>query len=217
MTNGLASAYTQWGIKHKTYKGQLRPFKEWMKGRSFSQFAVIKPWIDEFGDKFLLRNFDALDDVVSDFLSLFDIPLNNIQVVRDNESPNSAELAAWAVFNAMSYGEVVSGQFMQIAGPSNILRRRLTVPRLSELMPNTEQLTDIVRQHQNDIQSLNAILRLQAQSEISIDSIQAKDKDPSDWELNVTLMRMIFSLQQQVFDLQTRLRNMESLKAKGVE
>ncbi|UVO50892.1 hypothetical protein M0208_10320 [Sphingomonas sp. SUN019] len=68
----LASAYAQWGIKHKTYPGPMRSFAEFLPladkwGADYRR--VIDSWRAVAGATVEIRSYDMVDDVVADFLT----------------------------------------------------------------------------------------------------------------------------------------------------
>ena len=62
------SAYAQWELKHKVHPGPIRPWPDGAE-RYILRFAEHMEAFDRaFGKRFLLRNYEAIDDIVEDFL-----------------------------------------------------------------------------------------------------------------------------------------------------
>src|SRR3546814_15994242 len=78
------SAYMQWGLKHKTYTGRLKSFREWAIGGA-PKFAEKLQAFNHLGvSKIILRNLDAVDDSVTDFKNI----LHNSQLEAPTKTFN---------------------------------------------------------------------------------------------------------------------------------
>ncbi|NYR10874.1 hypothetical protein HCZ91_13735 [Psychrobacter sp. BI730] len=68
------SAYSQWGIKHKTYRGVVKGYIDFCKTRFvYSSYSCLLQWEEVFGNDFFIRNFDAVEDALTDFLETLQI------------------------------------------------------------------------------------------------------------------------------------------------
>lgn len=214
------SAYIQWGIKHKTYEGPVRSFGDWLEvfgERDFRFFPLITPWAQEFGDDFQLFNFDAAGDVVAHFLAA-----NGIEGVASevaNASPLPEVLAAQAVFNSMSSGEVLPEAFDKLA---RRVGAPLRIPPLDQLMPSTDELRAIVEARQDDVAELNALLRARGEPQLDVRSALSDLGHPSDWQLDGFILQFVLGLatdvrrlERELADLRGQLRSVEQNQREG--
>ena len=100
------SAYVQWGIKHKTYSGKLKTFHEWSKSNLPSFYRQMKDIVELMPNTLYVRNMNATNDVVIDFLHYANINIEGIQIYRDNDSPKNEELFLRALYNGKYKGSM---------------------------------------------------------------------------------------------------------------
>jgi hypothetical protein len=93
----VPSAYTQWGVNHKTYPGPIKPFRERMH-QLMQQYESLRPWHTNFGEKLIVRAHDATDDVVFDFAAATGLPLISPSS-RQLQRAGEAEIIFRAIFN----------------------------------------------------------------------------------------------------------------------
>lgn len=96
------SAYKQWGIKHKTYKGKPLNFVEWLKlyEKQADYNDVLSSWEKIISiDSIHVRVFDKCSDVVSDFCSLARLPIETSNDNRFYDSVSAEELALHKLYN----------------------------------------------------------------------------------------------------------------------
>ena len=93
----LLSAYAQWGIKHKTVEGPIRPFHNMAPGL-LNHYEAIRAWHGRFGHILMVRAFEKTVNVVDDFGAAFGIELRNAEV-RRLERDEWAELLLRREFN----------------------------------------------------------------------------------------------------------------------
>lgn len=202
------SGYTQFGIKFKTYSGPLRSFDEWIKQQDIGFAKDLRIWTAAFPDALEIYNFDALPDVTQHFLTL--VGATDIETVRANDSPSSAVLAAWAVFNGRQDGQVLPNAFTRLAAPLSILASRSKpVPPLEELLPTIDQLKAVQSQYAEDMEVVNAMLSSQEQPPLVFDTPRKKVNGASGWEIDHMLLQMTFSLQRQVLELQDEIAKLK--------
>lgn len=208
----VQSAYTQWGLKNKTYPGPIRPYGVWKQGRSFAQMPAVQPWIDAFGPDCLLFNFDAVGDVVTHFNAR--LGLTGLVPENDNISPDAAELAAWSVYNNRFEEVIAAGRFPQLLQPTlaqDALKARL--PPLDALMPTPEDLARVVEENAADIAALNAAFAARGEAALRFDSPARQSQHPAPWEMDQFMLKMIFALQEQIMGLRARLAKAEATLA----
>jgi hypothetical protein len=152
------SAYVQWGIKHKTYKGPLLPFRSWAKDRLPNFFEHTKKFNDALGEKLWLRNFDENPDVVQDFISLCNLPIDTSHNGRrSNEAPAEVELLMRALFNNQILETALPQEFDQAFG-ANV--KDLVSPRsyLANLLPVEKDISWIADMTARDRTAVNEIM-----------------------------------------------------------
>ncbi len=198
------SAYVQFGIKFKTYSGPLRNFTQWAANQNIAYAGDLDVWRTAFPGQLELFNFDAIGDVATHFMEL--VGLRDITVVRANDSPSNALLAAWSVFNGRREEQTLPNAFTRLAAPLKVLQQKgAPVPPLAELLPDRADLEAIQNTCRADLEAVNAMLEAQGQPPMEYGALDEKPRDVSTWEIDRMLLQMVFSLQRQVLELQERL------------
>lgn len=197
------SAYTQWGLRHKTYLGAILPFKEWARRRG-EQFAryhdLIQPWKDSFHDRLRVMNFDATGDVTEHFLRVNGI--SGIPVLSDNVSPPDADLISAVVYNSAKSESVPTARFERIAKlVARFDETGAEVPPLDQLMPDRETLDALVAERTEDIEKINALLLASDEPAFSFDNAPRTIKHPSAWEMDRMLLKFVFGLSEELIRL----------------
>lgn len=195
----IQSAYAQWGLKHKSYTGQVRAFENWLPvfgSRDFRFAPAISLW-DTFGDNLRLFNFDAVDDVVQHFLSVNKI--TEIESKTENVSPDPVTMCAQAVFNSMKQDEVLPSAYATI---ERLLRRHEQIisytPPLNELFPSADALASLVRERADDIAKVNVLLAKSGEPLLSFESPPKLATHPSSWEVDRHLYKLVFALNEEI-------------------
>lgn len=199
----IVSSYIQWGIKYKTYPGPIRRFDDWLTGRNFYYKSILAPWLDAFGEKVTVLNYDEAGDVVQHFFGRLGIL--GVEAARENVSPASGRLAAWAVFNNRFSTPAPENYFQTVL--RRMARSKQTssdVPEPTELFPKPEQLAAVQAQYANDQEFVNEILQKSSEPALTSDGEIAVPGSPSSWEMDQFLLDMVFHLQQRVSDLEQR-------------
>ena len=133
------SAYVQWGLKHKTYRGPLIPFKDYIKKRPVAFAGTLRPWLEAFPDTFLLRNFDEAGNVVDDFRTTLGITAE-LPDVRTNESPSPEELFFRSLYNNTVRDEAPPVNFDRLFQTNQITVHGSPVCWLQSLLPTDSDL-----------------------------------------------------------------------------
>ena len=108
----LPSAYSQWGIRHKTNEGPIMPFAEKSRGL-IHQYDAIRGWVDNFGDILTVRHHDKGLDVVADFLEQCGLVRPSAHA-RHLERSEPAELLLRAMFNNRIFDQVLPEHFNKV-------------------------------------------------------------------------------------------------------
>lgn len=125
----LASAYAQWGIKHKTYPGPMRSFDEFLPlaekwGADYRR--VIDSW-RSVAASVELRSYDAVDDVVADFLSVTGIDPDHRPDRSRNQhygTPDAAILTLFKLYQGQQDGTALPGDLAQLLESLGLANRR---------------------------------------------------------------------------------------------
>lgn len=85
------SAYLQWGIKHKTYKGRIKPFDEFVIDRKNYFQSNVEKIKGSWRVGLHIRRYEEGMDVLSDFLSLDNLLVDDvkIKVKRENQKEST--------------------------------------------------------------------------------------------------------------------------------
>lgn len=152
------SAYLQWGLRHKTYEGPLRDFREWSAKRKFGLYPKLERWHTAFGEDLLVRNFDTLDDAAADFLELLGLDRERFKTMRSNEATSAEELALRALFNQQQPGRAAPARFNQLLSSQQIDFRLPLGQWLQELLPAQAELARIADGCADDRRKVDALL-----------------------------------------------------------
>lgn len=200
------SAYLQWGIKHKTYKGPIKPFSAYVKERPIRFSEALSVWKEAFPETFILRNFDATQEVVQDFVKAARFPAP-IPSIRVNETPGTEELLLRAIFNNTIKGEVLPIEFDRHFKLANLEAASDPVDWIKSLLPDDEDLAEIRAKAVHDRHVLNEWLVRAGQPPIEEGAIHSKPLRLD----NDKLLRMLFAITARqsvkIRQLQRRLRD----------
>lgn len=129
----MASAYKQWGVKHKTTSGPVLGFKSWAESNEglLSYGRKLKIWDNSFGELFSIINYDACSDVVSALIelmpeSLGDFVRSQYEGRHYHSTPNDSLLALYALFNNIDPDPVLPDEMQFLLG---------RYPKLKEFHP----------------------------------------------------------------------------------
>ena len=201
------SAYVQWGLKHKTYGGPLQPFDKWLKGGlRLPQFSKrLQPWLDAFGSAVVVRNMDAVGDVVTDFMNLSGIRPGGIDAVRANDSPPGEELVLRALFNDRFKGKSRALEFDRLLDGKS-LRYDLSVDAwLQELMPSDEALRGVAADSEQDRAGLDVLLLANGQPPIDVSPLAAKVFEVDDSKMLAVVCQIMMTQAIKIQKLEAKM------------
>ena len=189
------SAYTQWGLKHKSYTGPILDFPDWLMvfgERQFQFSPSLSIWDEAFGDRLSVFNFDSAGDVVQHFLQANGI--FNIPSLNENVSADPIFVAAQTVFNSRKAAPVLPLAFETILktterGDEN----RVFLPTLDKLMPTTEILERLVKDRAEDISQINTLLIRSGEPPLSFETPPKKVQHPTPWEMDQFILKLLFA------------------------
>lgn len=206
------SAYSQWGIKHKSYEGPLRDFKSWLPvfgDKDFRFTPDLLIWDRVFGEGFKVFNFDAAGDVVQHFLHINGV--FGVSSFQENITPDPSIVAAQAVFNSRKRQHVFPTAF------DGMLRRiersdenRSILPTLDKLNPSAETLQNLVADRQDDILQINHFLERTGEPLLSFASPPKQSLHPTPWEMDQVILKLLYVLVEEVEQLRAMIRKLQA-------
>lgn len=185
----IRSAYIQWGIKHKGYRGKLRNFQNWYTPGRVHFHESLKPWIDNFQSKVFVKNMGAQANLVKSFLEFCKIKDDDIDILKSNESPSNEELILRALYNNNFNNPISPNLFdRQI-----LLDSSSQTPKqfLDSLMPTEEDMDRVSRESDEDRKLLNSLLESQGEKKFSEENIKQKVLEVEDGKLLMFLSRIV--------------------------
>ena len=203
------SAYVQWGIKHKTYRGELKPFREWINKGRLNYSASTNAWAENFID-FQLINFDKAGNIVKALFDAAGLDYSHIHERRDNESPNITALTLWAMFNDLSHEPVLPHALEGLLKRSGVLDKSPRSLDIKDLLPNQQDLEHVRKISKDDRDNINQILKKCGQPSIEVDNSKPKNSHIDHWQIHSALLMMIVDLNKQVNVLKRQIKNLNS-------
>jgi len=197
----IYSSYIQWGIKHKTYTGAVKPFKEWSAQYNTSFYKPIHRLMRKTDLKVIVKNMSAKKDVVSDFLEYAGIDPSTLRLERENISPSNEEIFFRSVYNSMFDSKVFIKAYNENVG--NRIQQEVTVAEyFSSLVPDKKTVEELCKNTDKDRKQLNRLLV--ENGEVPIDECGKSRKNTLDES------KVIMMLTQVVFDLSKRIEVLEN-------
>lgn len=203
----VTSAYTQWGLRDKTYTGPLLSFEGWFarSDKSNTEFArYIEPWDQAFPGRFRLMNFDAAGDAVQHFMEVNGI--EGMPTVNDNASPSVELLALQAVFNSRKRGPIPPQAFEAVLKFSDRSdENRSVIPTLDQLMPSAVLLKALVEERAEDIARIDALLAKSGEPPLSFEDDPKQVRHPSPWEIDQRILKLVYALIEETGQLRSQI------------
>ncbi|WP_462169275.1 hypothetical protein [Pseudoalteromonas lipolytica] len=181
----LKSAYLQWGIKHKSYSGTVKSFKDWSEMKKPIFAADMQAWLDFAGEKCHFFNFDMCKDanqVIFNLLGLEECTSG----VRVNETPNPVEVAMYALYNSLFSESVLPHEIGRLLEKHNVNNLEIANVNLKGLFPAPDELNNVLLNSKNDLNSVNSLLEKTGVDKFSIDNANTLPDTP-----NITSEQMI--------------------------
>ncbi len=213
-TSYVASAYKQWGIKHKTYRGSLLGFRDWLTTRQdFLSFGKrLTLWDSAFTDRFRLVNYDTTGDVVthfSQFLPTAAGALHEAVNLKVNASPPDKLLALYALYNSQFEDPVSPQAFQTLRKRVPLLQqfRARPFPALQQLFPTADDLREAQDLLAEDAALVNTMLRRHGQSPLpDASKLPARpDVDQLSASLLLQLMAVVVQQDSRISELEQQL------------
>lgn len=210
----VQSAYLQWGVKHKTYRGPVKPFRDWYgSGGKANFYSGLQPWLDGPWSDLAVRNFDACPDVVTDFLSYLGVETATLEITRENETPNAVALALWAMHNSQSDEPVLPVELQALLRRAGLLDAAPRGCNWSALLPSHDDIERVSVDAQTDRQQLDEVLAQHGQPPIDTSPLKKKNLTVSQDEINAAFLIMIRQQAQQIETLRKKIVALEARDA----
>ncbi|MFZ2727424.1 MAG: hypothetical protein WAX77_14310 [Methylococcaceae bacterium] len=189
----LRSAYIQWGIKHKTYEGQLQSFNQWINGRIPHFSSKLKPWLEQKNQwtDLSVHNFDTCGDIVKDFFEYYGLYHPEMTIIRSNNSPNAVCLNAWAMYNAQFEEMVLPHNMEMLLAESGLINKNLQEINLEELLPSQEDMENILLLTREDRDAINKIFEQFSQPKMDISTQTIKQQQVTQDHMNTLFLFML--------------------------
>ena len=221
----LCSAYKQWGIKHKTYRGALLGFADWLTTRKdfLSYGKRLAIWDSAFADRFRLVNYNSTEDVVAHICRFLPADVAGLQRSANltvNASPPDPLLALYAVYNNQSEEPVTPQAFTALCRRQTLLRgfRGRPAPRLRSLFPTAADLRRAEELLADDAALVNTMLRRHGQPPMADQLPPEPHPDPEQLSavLLAQLMAVVVQQDARIQELQEQLSHSPTRAAQPV-
>lgn len=184
------SAYEQWGIKHKTYRGEIKSYREYFEAYPIRFMSSIDPWIKAFDTNVQLRNFDSRGDVVSDFFTELGID-EEFHASRVNEKLSPEELLARAVFNNLSPPPTSPVEFLRCFRAQKLHTQLGSDSWMNRLLPTPDDIEWIRNETSADLSQLNQILTSSGEPPLEYREVRLSEYRSNQDALNMLLLQLL--------------------------
>lgn len=202
------SAYLQWGVKHKTYTGAVKSFKEWHKTHAVNFSSGLRPWLNHEWINLSLRNFDTCGDIVLDFLNCCDIDASNINPFRENETPNPVALALWSIYNSQFEGPILPSELNATLQRGGLLAQTPIGCDFTSLLPTSEDIENVLTVAAEDREFINGLFRQHGQPSMKTSPTKSKDMSVSQEQINAALLLLVKQQSDKISWLTRQVKNL---------
>jgi len=161
------SAYLQWGVRHKTMKGRVLSFSQWLTRRPPLFAPALKKWSNCPGvDRLILINYSAVPDVVPDFLKRLGLELDYNKDAAPRVNAAASVLEAVLLANYHDHREDVihpvetAGLLERLRNRGHVLRRERNLQWSRCTENDIQPLVDLCK---DDLTETNELLRAHGQ------------------------------------------------------
>jgi hypothetical protein len=210
------SAYKQWGIRHKHYRGQVLGIAEWARKHKHILHYGLKlfHWHRVFGQELHLFNYNSCPNVVIPFLSLLpQDPRNALLACLDNEYPNRSPadslLLVQALFNNQSSDPVSPGVFEALLHRFPGLRMpHPPLQGLGHFLPGHQDYVELLAELGGDIELVSTMLMQRGHAALSVESLApACQMRGANDEISVLLSQLL----TMILDQDSRIQRIEQV------
>lgn len=206
------SAFIQWGIRHKTYVGPQKSFGEWDNPERNAFYPKLQTWLDAFGERVLVRNYDAVEDVVSDFYAVVGLGARK-SPERTYQAPQASELVLRALFNQLIPGQSSPERFEELFGSTDAMAMAPLGEWLGGLLPSEEELGRVIEATTADRGQVNAVLLGQGQPPLSTTTRPQRPVEIDPEAMLVMMLQALVRQSGELHRLQARLERLEHERA----
>lgn len=203
------SAYLQWGIKHKTYEGPVKSFKEWHQTHAVNFSSGLKPWLNNSWINLSIRNFDTCNDVVADFLSCCDLDTSNIDVLRENTTPNPVALALWSIYNSQFEPPILPSELQGLLQRGGILDKTPLGCDFMSLLPTAEDIDRVVAIAAEDREFINQQFRANGQPDMEACASRSETMTVTQDQINAALLLLIKQQNDRISKLTRQIKELK--------
>jgi hypothetical protein len=204
------SAYLQWGVKHKTYEGAIKPFAAWYRENQQHFFSGLEPWIAADWDDISVRNYDTCGDVAVDFVKYCGLNPADFQIEHENQTPNAVALALWALYNAQFDGTVLPVELHWMFQRSGVLTRTPVECNWDTLYPSKQELEAVATGTTEDRKLLDAVLAEHGQPSMATSPLPYKSMSVSQSQINAAFLLILKSQSDQIALLERELAQLKA-------
>lgn len=209
----IKSAYIQWGIKHKTYRGKIKSFKDWFTPDKVSFYTLLEPYLESFPNKVHIKNMGAQKNLVKSFLEVCNIKDEGVEIVKSNESPSNEELLLRALFNNSFQNTMLPKHFDQHI-LNSIRKNKASLSKtpteyLKLLMPTDEDIKLINETVKNDRSLINGLFESQGEESFSEDTVKQKTLKIQDDKLLMLLTQIVLNQSLEIDKLKQEVREIK--------
>lgn len=196
----IVSAYKQWGVKHKTYQGAVKPFDEWVQEQKtfLSYPSLLGLWQQSFANELIVYNYDPIHNVIDHFIDENNIPGCSISAPslksKNNSSPGNVELALYALYNNQFSGSVLPTRMKEFLGDYNIQDLQPKMAKLSSLFPSIESLSSLSQFIYEQTSAINAILSCYEQPLFQNADLGHYEARPSESEITNSILSILLKI-----------------------
>jgi hypothetical protein len=206
------SAYEQWGIKHKTYVGEIKTYREYFEANPIRFMASINPWIKAFDCNVKLRNFESRGDVVSDFFA--ELVINEeFRASRVNEKLSPEELLARAVFNNLSPSPTSPVEFLRCFRAQELHTPLGSESWMKRLLPTPDDIEWLRKATSADLGQLNQILKSSGEPPLVYREVRLSEYKNNQDVLNMLLLQLLTIQAKRISRLESELSIRKSKQA----
>jgi len=208
----ISSAYLQWGIKHKTYRGPLKPFTSWAAERRWAVSDKIEAWC-AIADSSRFYNFDAVEDVSAHFVrEELELGESVAPSLRENDTPPPPAMALYACHNSLAEGQVLPDELEPLLKRAGLYERMQKSPPYNKLLPGEEEIAAYTERHLPEVERVNAVFAASGQPPFDLSALYSKDYSVTPWDSNRALLQLIVYLAGEVEQLKAKLNEEEDGK-----
>lgn len=205
----IASAYIQWGIKHKSYTGPLQRFKKWVTKRPFSLVSDIQKWISMFSQSYFY-NFDTIDNVAQHFIQkVICIDSTDLTITQANVTPSPVSVALYAYYNSFFDGKTHPREIEPLLNNSGVLNQNNSIGSINNYFPKEEDIRAYLDNSAGELEEINKIFKQLGEPEIDVSEIKVNEFIIKQPDMNRALFLIIVYLSNRVDRLENLIFNKE--------